>query len=229
MKRSEINRIIKDMEKLARECGFHLPPFANYTPEQWKSLGHEFDEIRDNKLGWDITDFGLGDFYHWGFGLFTIRNGNLAMSSKYPKTYAEKLLAMYPGQKAQIHYHIAKMEDIINRGGNDVVIKVWNGTEDLKMLDTDVVIYSDGKKTIGPAGTEVLLHPGQSITITPYLFHEFIMPEKGGMALLGEVSKCNDDDHDNYWFDKRVGRFPKVEEDEAPYRFLCTEYPVANI
>lgn len=116
MKRSEINQVIKDMEALADRCGFNLPPFAGWTPEDWKERGHEYEEIRDNKLGWDITDFGLGDFRNWGFGLFTIRNGNRNMSGVYPKPYAEKLLAMYPGQKAQIHYHVAKMEDIINRG-----------------------------------------------------------------------------------------------------------------
>lgn len=228
MKRSEINKIIKDMDQLAADCGFQLPSFADWTPDDWKHIGHEYDEIVDNKLGWDITDFGLGDFYKYGFGLFTIRNGNLAMKDKYPKPYAEKLLAMYPGQRAQIHYHIAKMEDIINRGGNDVTIKVWNANKenisDRSLLDTDVVIYSDGKCYEGPAGTEVVLHPGQSITITPFLFHDFIMPESGPMTLLGEVSQCNDDDHDNYWHNSLVGRFPEVEEDEAPYRLLCTEY-----
>ena len=229
MKRSEINRIIKDMEELAKKCGFVLPGFASWTVDDWKNRGHEFDEIRENKLGWDITDFGLGDFWNWGFGLFTIRNGNLAMAEKYPKSYAEKLLAMYPGQKAQIHYHIAKMEDIINRGGNDVIIKVWNGSPDKKILDSDVTIYTDGKKYTAPAGTEVLLHTGESITITPYLFHEFIMPENGGMTLLGEVSQCNDDDNDNYWYDARVGRFPVIDEDEQPYRLLCTEYPKIDL
>lgn len=76
MKRSEINCIIKEMESLIKENGFKLPPFADWTPENWKSKGHEYDEIRDNRLGWDITDFGLGDFNKVGFGLFTIRNGN---------------------------------------------------------------------------------------------------------------------------------------------------------
>ena len=129
-----------------------------------------------------------------GFGLFTIRNGNLAMPDKYPKSYAEKLLAMYPGQTAAIHYHVAKMEDIINRGGNDVFIQVWNGTKDLKMLDTDVDVYTDGCHSAEPA----------------------------------EVSKCNDDDHDNYWYDRSIGRFPAIDEDEKPYRLLCTEYPKAR-
>ena len=60
MKRSEINRCIKEMEELVRKNGFWLPPFCNFTPEEWKTKGHEYDEIRDNMLGWDITDYGLG-------------------------------------------------------------------------------------------------------------------------------------------------------------------------
>ena len=224
MKRSEINKVIKDMAALAEKCGFSLPPFASWTVEDWKNAGEEYDEIRDNKLGWDITDFGMGDFYRSGFGLFTIRNGNAAMKEKYPKTYAEKLLCMYPGQRAQIHYHVQKMEDIINRGGNDVVIKVWNGSKDRKLLDSDVTVSTDGRKRTLKAGSEIVLHPGESITITPYLFHDFMMPSTGGMTLLGEVSMCNDDDNDNYWFDSRVGRFPDIEEDEEPYRLLCNEY-----
>lgn len=225
MKRSKINSIIKDMENLIKEHGFEMPGFASWTAEEWQNKGSEYDEIRDNKLGWDITDFGLGDFEHVGFSLFTIRNGNLKMRDKYKKTYAEKLLMLYEGQTAAMHYHVSKMEDIINRGGNDVYITVYNGDKNMDMLDTDVVVCSDGKIEKVPAGTKVCLHPGDSITITPYMYHDFIVPETGGPVLLGEVSMCNDDDNDNFFYDKRVGRFPEIEEDEKPYRLLCNEYP----
>ena len=30
-------------------------------------MNHEYDEIRDNMLGWDITDYGLGQFDEVGF------------------------------------------------------------------------------------------------------------------------------------------------------------------
>ena len=60
---------------------------------EWKDKGPEYDEIRDNMLGWDITDYGLGKFDEVGFSLITIRNGNVKMD-KYTKTYAEKLLAV---------------------------------------------------------------------------------------------------------------------------------------
>ena len=71
MKRSKINAVIKDMEKLIKEQGFEIPPFCNWTPEEWKSKSHEYDEIRDNMLGWDITDYGLGRFDEVGFAGIT--------------------------------------------------------------------------------------------------------------------------------------------------------------
>lgn len=228
MKRSRINQVIMDMEALIKEHRFEMPPFAGWTPEKWKNIGAEYDEIRDNKLGWDITDFGLGKFEEVGFSLFTIRNGNQKMPEKYKKTYAEKLLMLYEGQTAAMHFHVSKMEDIINRGGNDVYITVYNGSKDGQMLDSDVTVYSDGKKEEVPAGTKVILKPGQSITIMPYMYHDFIVPESGGAVLLGEVSMCNDDENDNYFYNRNVGRFPEIEEDEAPYRLLCTEYPCAK-
>ena len=61
MKRSEINQCIRYMEALIREHKFELPPFCHFTPEEWTDKNHEYDEIRDNMLGWDITDYGLGD------------------------------------------------------------------------------------------------------------------------------------------------------------------------
>ena len=108
--------------------------------------------------------------------------------------------------------HWNKMEDIINRGGNDIYITVYNGAEDGTMLDTDVTVYSDGKTEVVPAGTKVLLKPGQSITITPYMYHDFIVPETGGAVLLGEVSMCNDDENDNRFYEP-IGRFPEIEAD----------------
>lgn len=223
MKRSEINQVIRDMEQLIREHGFELPPFAKWTVEDWKEKDSAYDEIRDNKLGWDITDFGLGKFREVGFSLLTIRNGN-QKNSKYAKPYAEKLLMLYEGQAAAMHFHWNKMEDIINRGGNEVYITVYNGDKDGSMLDTDVTVVTDGKKSIVPAGTKIKLSPGESITITPYMYHDFIVPKTGGSVLLGEVSMCNDDENDNCFWDKAVGRFPAIQEDEKPYRLLCNEY-----
>ena len=54
MKRSEINAALKEMEEMVNKCCFKLPPFCHFTPEDWKEKGSEYDEIRDNMLGWDI-------------------------------------------------------------------------------------------------------------------------------------------------------------------------------
>ena len=60
MKRSEINEIMKDALKLFNEYKISLPPFAKWTPQEWKQKGEETQEIKDNMLGWDITDYGQG-------------------------------------------------------------------------------------------------------------------------------------------------------------------------
>ncbi len=119
MKRSEINKALKELEAMCAEYKCYLPPFCGFTPEQWKHIGHEYDEVRDCMLGWDITDYGLGDFDKVGFSLITIRNGNRKMADKYPKVYAEKLLYLRESQYSPNHFHWYKTEDIINRGGGN--------------------------------------------------------------------------------------------------------------
>ena len=226
MKRSEINAVIKKFEALMKEHCFELPPYLGFTPEEWQDKGHEYDEIRDNMLGWDITDFGMGDFDKVGFSLITLRNGNVSMD-KYTKPYAEKLLYIKEGQSAAMHFHWNKMEDIINRGGGNVLIGVYNADKEEGLADTDVLIHSDGREYTVPAGTQIRLRPGESITIQPFLYHDFRLEPGTGPVLLGEVSMCNDDNRDNRFY-LPAGRFPVIEEDEPPYRLLCNEYPGAG-
>lgn len=225
MKRSEINAALKEMEEMIREYRFSLPPFCHFTPQEWKEKNHEYDEIRDNMLGWDITDYGLGNFDKVGFSLITLRNGNLKMD-QYIKTYAEKLLYLKAGQTSPMHFHWDKMEDIINRGGGNVLIRVYNSTKDGKFADTDVTVNCDGREFTVPAGTQIRLCPGESITIYKFMYHDFELEPGTGAVLLGEVSMCNDDENDNRFYEP-IGRFPEIEEDEAPYRLLCNEYPAA--
>lgn len=225
MKRSEINKALAEMEAFIKGYRFALPPFCHFTPEEWKSKGPEYDEIRDNMLGWDITDYGLDDFDKVGFSLITIRNGNFSMKNKYAKTYAEKLLYLREGQYAPMHFHWSKMEDIINRGGGNVLIRVYHSTPSEELDEsTEVHVHMDGRELTVPAGTQMRLTPGESISIQPYLYHDFSVEEGTGPVLLGEVSQCNDDNIDNRFL-KPIGRFPAIEEDEPPYRLLCNEYP----
>ncbi|MBQ9460268.1 MAG: D-lyxose/D-mannose family sugar isomerase [Oscillospiraceae bacterium] len=228
MKRSEINAALREMEAMLQRYCVSLPDFCGFTPEQWRDKGHEYDEVRDNMLGWDITDYGLGKFNEVGFSLITLRNGNLRLRDKYAKTYAEKLLYLREGQYAPMHFHWSKMEDIINRAGGDVLIRVYRSTPDERIdRETAVTVHVDGCESIVPAGTQIRLRPGQSITITPLLYHDFTVEKGGAPVLLGEVSQCNDDNTDNR-FEPPMGRFPSIEEDEPPYRLLCNEYPTAE-
>ena len=227
MKRSEINKALKEMEAMIQECRFALPPFCGFTPEEWKEKGHEYDEVRDNMLGWDITDYGLGKFDQVGFSLITLRNGNPKKPDVYKKPYAEKLLYIKDGQSSPMHFHWYKMEDIINRGGGNVLIRVYNSTPEGGFADTDVMVHCDGREYTVKAGTQIRLTPGESITVYQNMYHDFEVEPGSGAVLLGEVSMCNDDENDNRFYET-MGRFPAIEEDEAPYRLLCNEYPPAK-
>jgi D-lyxose ketol-isomerase len=228
MKRSEINKIMRDAVSFINELGFKLPPFAFWGPDEWATKGNEYDEIRDNMLGWDITDFGSGDFYKRGLLMFTLRNGNYQMPEKYIKPYAEKLLITQEEQVTPFHFHWNKMEDIINRGGGNLLVQVYNSSEDgSEFLQTPVNISIDGRNFQVEAGSILRLTPGESITLPPRQYHKF-WGEKGyGPVLLVEVSKVNDDVNDNRFYES-VSRFPGVEEDEKPLYLLCSEYPPAK-
>lgn len=221
MKRSELNRIMKSALALAAEYRFALPPFVTWSMEEWRGKSHEYDEIKDNMLGWDITDFGSGDFHKVGLLMITLRNGNFN-NPKYQKTYAEKLLISEVGQVTPYHFHWKKMEDIINRGGGVLVLKCYNSGAQREMLNTPVTVYKDGRAYEVAAGERIEVNVGESITLIPGQYHTF-WAEKA-TCLIGEVSKTNDDNVDNHFYEP-VGRFPEIEEDEPILYPLFSEYP----
>lgn len=226
VKRSQINSIIRENIEFIAKRGFCLPPFAHYTPEEWKTKDHSYDEIRSHMLGWDVTDYGKGDFEKIGLFLFTIRNGALK-DPDCPKTYAEKLLISNEEQYSPMHFHFSKTEDIINRGGGNLVIELFNSDENEGLADTPVTVSTDGRVRVLPAGVKLVLTPGESITLPPRLYHAFWAEKGSKKVLIGEVSKVNDDNCDNRFYEK-MGRFPEIEEDEPPFRLLCNEYPPAK-
>jgi len=222
MKRSEINAITQEVKQLIAEQNFHLPPFAYWSPDQWRSKGEECREIVDAGLGWDIIDFGSGKFREIGLALFTIRNGVYG-DARYPKTYCEKLLIVGEGQITPAHHHVLKTEDIICRSGGNLLIELRNASPDGELLDTPITVSIDGTVRQFSAGDVVRLQPGESITLVPYLHHLFWGEEGKGTALVGEVSTVNDDVGDNI-FIPEVPRFGETEEDEPPLHILCNEY-----
>ena len=223
MKRSEINRLIGEAKDLLRAHQISLPPFAHWTPEDWRHKGPECDEIRICGLGWDITDFGTGRFEEVGLVVFTVRNGHPTLEPYCRKTYCEKILIVRENQHTPMHYHVAKQEDIICRCGGNLVCPVYNKAADGTLADTEVEVTLDGVRRRVAAGTELVLRPGESVTLTPFMYHEFWAEAGTGTAIVGEVSKVNDDTNDNVFL-TAPARFPAIEEDEAPLHLLCTEY-----
>jgi len=226
MKRSEINALMRETVAFMKAHKFFLPPFAFWSPAEWKRKGAEANEIRDCMLGWDLTDFGKGDFHKLGLILFTIRNGRLN-DRRYPKPYAEKMLIVEEEQLTPMHFHWNKEEDIINRGGGRLVIQLYHSTPREGLARSAVSVSVDGVRRTVKAGGIVTLAPGESICLPPRLYHKFWGEKGKGKVLVGEVSMVNDDTCDNR-FHEKLGRFPKIEEDTAPLYLLFSEYPGAK-
>ena len=211
--------------------GLRLPEFAFWTSDDWLKVGEGADEIRDCMLGWDVTDFGSGDFTNIGRTLFTLRNGRHG-DPKYPKSYAEKFILDPEGQRAPAHFHRSKREDIINRGTGFIVLELTKSDKDGQPASGSMSVAIDGiSKTIS-SGDRVKLNPGRSICIHPRTIHQFW--GGGGKGFLidgemygvsGEVSSVCDDRNDNVFIAGRSCRFPEIDEDEKARCFLCQEYP----
>ncbi len=222
MTRSEINQIITEADAFLQEHRFMLPPFAYWRPREWRMKGSEVREIVDRKLGWDITDFGSGAYEKVGLFLFTLRNGNPADLDKgRGMLYGEKILVVGVDQVTPMHLHKVKTEDIINRGGGRLAVKLFNSNEDGDLDDSDVVVHVDAVPRTIAAGGTLVLEPGESVTLPDGLYHEFRGVDD--RVLVGEVSLVNDDATDNY-FHEAIGRFPDIEEDEEPMHLLVTDY-----
>ena len=220
MKRSEINQIIESAKLFMAERKFFLPPWAYWSIADWKKNRENAHEIIENMLGWDITDFGSGNFRQRGLFLFTLRNGKMNVDRK---PYAEKIMIVEENQETPMHFHWAKMEDIINRGGGNLVIELYNSTPDEAFADTPVRLKTDGVERTVPAGGKVVLTPGESICLEQGVYHRFYGEPGKGKVLVGEVSMVNDDTSDNR-FHEVIGRFPSIEEDVEPLHLLVSDY-----
>jgi len=228
MKRSQINAIVREFLDFAESRRFFFPAWATYTPEQWARIGPEADEIRRCRLGWDVTDFGSGDFARTGLALFTLRNAPAEPTGPHDKDYCEKIMMVREAQVTPYHFHFAKTEDIINRGGGNLVVKLYNATEAEELDEAaEVAVQVDGITRDLPAGGELVLTPGESVTLVAGLYHAFWGRPGAGAVLVGEVSQVNDDTRDNRFADP-LPRFPEIAEDEPARFVLCNEYPPAK-
>ncbi|MEM7615356.1 MAG: D-lyxose/D-mannose family sugar isomerase [Pseudomonadota bacterium] len=221
MKRSTVNEILREGDAFIRSFGYVMPPFAYLSPEDLRATDHA--EIKRRGMGWDITDYGQGKYDEMGLFLFTTRNGLAEdLSRGGGMVYAEKIMISRRDQLSPMHRHIIKSEDIINRGGANLVLELFARAEDGSIdRDAQVQVMVDGVPVGLPPGGLLKLDPGQSVTLHPDTWHAFW--GEGGDVLIGEVSTVNDDNTDNI-FEMDIGRFAQVEEDEAPLHLLVSDY-----
>lgn len=151
---------------------------------------------------WDLTDFGLGDFERCGLILV-----NLCEEDE----YCEKLMYARRGMMTPMHHHGQKKEDIICRWGR---LKIT-----VEPSDKQWVLKRNGESIVVSKPTELVLDPGERVTLWPGMWHEFEPVSEE--CIIGEVSTYNDDEYDNHFRDPNVGRFPVIEEDEpAKFRLI---------
>lgn len=225
MKRSEINSAIQWAEELCRIHHITLPDFARFAPDKALFRDPQRVNLRKTMLGWDVTDFGSGDFSKVGAVLFTVRNG-CVHEVGVGTPYAEKYIFLKDGNEQEIplHYHNEKTEDIINRAGGvfccQLAAQDQHGKPD---FTKSVRVLRDGEYYDAAPGEIIEITTGNSITLVPGVFHRFFAKTKCGDLLIGEVSKINDDNTDNV-FAYPQKRFCGIDEDEPRYRLLVNEY-----
>jgi D-lyxose ketol-isomerase len=223
MNRSQVNAILKEASAFIRSFGYVMPPFADWEPERMRRAPQEAPNIIARRMGWDVTDFGQGHFDDFGLFLFTVRNGDAAdLARGRGMLYAEKIMISRKDQRAPMHRHNIKAEDIINRGGGDLVLELFAPLADGGIdPEAAVTVPCDGVPRTLPAGGHLRLRPGESVTLLPGVWHAF-WGERADV-LIGEVSTVNDDVTDNV-FTEPIGRFSDITEDEAPWRLLVSDY-----
>ncbi|HEY5551196.1 MAG TPA: D-lyxose/D-mannose family sugar isomerase [Opitutaceae bacterium] len=187
VKRSEINTACRESAAKFAHHGWTLPP----SPQ------------------WDITDFGLGDFPHFGLVLITLAN---------EPEYCEKLMFARKAQVTPLHAHARKKEDIICRTGR-LSFELWKEKPDPTARGTPIEIKRNGSPFSARMGEPFAIEAGERITLFPGVCHAF-WPESE-FCIIGEVSTANDDAHDNFFVNPAIGRFPAIEEDEpAVFRLV---------
>ena len=143
--------------------------------------------ILDAHLGWDITDYGAGNFEKMGLFLCTTRNGSMEdLKRGGGMCYAEKIMISRHDQVSPMHRHVLKTEDIINRGGATLAIEMFESdvTGNINRK-APVPVACDGVNEVLKPGEVLMLSPGASVTLHPGNWHKFW--GEGGDVLIGEV------------------------------------------
>lgn len=222
IKRSRVNEIMREADAFIRSFGYIMPPFAYWSPAEFKARKADAQMLIERNCGWDITDYGLGEYEKTGLFLFTVRNGDNRDLSR-GMLYAEKAMISRKDQYSPMHRHNLKAEDIINRGGGTLVIELYGDTDGKCDRSKGVEVFCDGVMRKLPPGGKLKLKPGESVTLMPNE-HWHAFWGEGSDVFIGEVSTVNDDNTDNVFDDPKIARFSGIEEDEEPLHLLVSDY-----
>ena len=205
MKRSAINAALIAARATCVAHRFALPGWADWTMADHRTNPQQSGFLTDRQIGWDVTDFGSDDFARRGLALLCIRNGIQGDMAERP--FAEKLLFVGENQETPFHCHKVKLEDIIVRGGGNLMVE-FTATGSIPGWDQPRI---DGAP-VDPFAGPLRITPGNSITVPRGLQHRFYGEAGQGPVFVAEVSQCNDDRNDNFFLEP-LGRFSTVEED----------------
>ncbi len=193
MKRSEINAAISEAKDMIDRYSWVLPKWGYWSKEEYNNNPNLKNYLKNHQMGWDVTDFGKGEFEKKGITLFCIRNG--IQGNNDDKPYAEKLLFM---------------SEFLEVDSNQIE------------LNSKIDVLVDGEIVSVAPKEPLILKRGQSVTVERNIYHKFYSAEGSGMVMAGEVSQVNDDNKDNYFLES-VGRFTEIEEDEVAIHPLWNE------
>ena len=218
MKRSAINAALTKARATCAANQFNLPAWADWTMADHRANPDQSAFLTTRQIGWDVTDFGSGDFARRGLAILCVRNGIQGDGAERP--YAEKLLFVGENQETPFHCHKVKLEDIIVRGGGNLMVE-FTANGSIAGWEQPRI---DGL-AIEPFSGPTRITPGASITISRGLQHRFYGETGHGPVFVAEVSQCNDDRNDNFFLEP-LGRFSTIEEDEPALWPLWNEVPV---
>ncbi|MGL4444109.1 MAG: D-lyxose/D-mannose family sugar isomerase [Alsobacter sp.] len=223
MRRSETDRIIDEGREACSRNGFHLPPFARWSPQEALAQPDALRLMAEGGLGWAIAEFQPGRFPTHGLTVFTLRMGAPALVGRASgKLYGEKVLVARDGQVTPLHYHAVKTEDIVNRGGGRFVVELLAVDAHGRPKDEPVEAIKDVAVIRVPPRGRVVLEPGESLQLDPFVAHAFWA--EGGTVVAGEVSLVNDDATDNL-FILPLPAAAAIEKDALARHLLARDVP----
>lgn len=189
MRRSEIDTIIDEARATMRRHGVALPPFADWSPQDWQRHGAATRTMRDRLIGWNIAEFEKDAFARSGIALITTRMGDFEqLPTGRGKLYGEKIFVIREGQSVPYHYHWVKTEDVFNRGGATLAIDLVAVDSQGRPTDAAIDLDRDGLPHHIVARGTIRLSPGEGDQ--PRSRHRPCLPGRGrGRRLRRDLSR----------------------------------------